>query len=156
MFRVKVKRKRWRGSTSVCPLGALRVAVICLKLMTLKSKTSRLLEISSAGVFSCFFLYGLYTDHIENTASNSFYIRFWKVLTTVYETQNCWVVRLCPSSGVLETRKHSQWLRLTLSTGSNWVRIFPPHLRNETDPISEALCFLVSRIPDDGQSPKTQ
>jgi hypothetical protein len=33
---------------------------------------------------------------------------------------------------------------------------FPPHLRTETDPISETLCFLVSRILDDGQSPKTQ
>jgi hypothetical protein len=26
----------------------------------------------------------------------------------------------------------------------------------ETDPVSEALCFLVFRIPDDGQSWKTQ
>jgi hypothetical protein len=25
-----------------------------------------------------------------------------------------------------------------------------------TDPVSRTLCFLVSRIPDDGQSPKTQ
>jgi hypothetical protein len=31
------------------------------------------------------------------------------------------------------------------------------HLRTETDPVSETLCPLVFfRIPDDGQSPKTQ
>jgi hypothetical protein len=29
-------------------------------------------------------------------------------------------------------------------------------LRTETDPVSEKLCFLVSGIPDDGQSPKIQ
>jgi hypothetical protein len=26
----------------------------------------------------------------------------------------------------------------------------------ETDPVSETLCFLVFRIPEDGQSPKIQ
>jgi hypothetical protein len=31
-----------------------------------------------------------------------------------------------------------------------------PHLGKKTDPVSETLCLLVSRIPDDGQSPKTQ
>jgi hypothetical protein len=32
-----------------------------------------------------------------------------------------------------------------------------PHLRmEETDPVSEMLCFLVSRILDDGESPRTQ
>jgi hypothetical protein len=36
---------------------------------------------------------------------------------------------------------------VTLSKEPNWVGIFPPHLRTETDPISET-CFLVSRIPD--------
>jgi hypothetical protein len=29
-----------------------------------------------------------------------------------------------------------------------------PHLRTETNPVSETLCFLVSRIPDDVKSPK--
>jgi hypothetical protein len=29
-------------------------------------------------------------------------------------------------------------------------------MRTETDPVSETLCFLVSRIADDGQRPKTQ
>jgi hypothetical protein len=42
----------------------------------------------------------------------------------VYNTQNYWVFGLRPTSGVLETRKHT-----------------------ETDPVSETLCFLVSRIP---------
>jgi hypothetical protein len=32
----------------------------------------------------------------------------------------------------------------------------PLHLWTETDPVSETLCFLVYRIPDDGQSPETQ
>jgi hypothetical protein len=32
----------------------------------------------------------------------------------------------------------------------------PPHLRTETDPVSETLRSLVSRIPDDGRSQKTQ
>jgi hypothetical protein len=33
--------------------------------------------------------------------------------------------------------------------------VFPPYLRTETDPVFETLCFLFSRTPDDGQSPKT-
>jgi hypothetical protein len=90
---------------------------------------------------------------------------------------------LCPSSGILQTRKQSvseNWIcfrhqvrgetptqllgplqranlshwRLDLSKGPNWIDVFPPHLRTETDPVFETLCFLVSRIPDDGQSSK--
>jgi hypothetical protein len=38
---------------------------------------------------------------------------------------------------------------------NHWT-ILPPHLRTETDPVSEMLCFLVFRIPDNGQSPKLQ
>jgi hypothetical protein len=30
-----------------------------------------------------------------------------------------------------------------------------PHLRTDTDPVSETLCFLVFRVPDDEQSPET-
>jgi hypothetical protein len=97
-----------------------------------------------------------------------------------------WVFGHCPSSGILETRKHSVsetgsvsvlrweektptllgslkltsitglWLRFVLSKGANRVGVFPPHLRTETDPVSKTLCFLVSEIQDDGQSPKTQ
>jgi hypothetical protein len=29
-------------------------------------------------------------------------------------------------------------------------------LRTHTDPVSETLCFVVSRMPDEGQCPKTQ
>jgi hypothetical protein len=50
MFFVNVTRNRGRVFTWVCPLGALQLAVICLILMTLKPKSSRLLEISSAGL----------------------------------------------------------------------------------------------------------
>jgi hypothetical protein len=32
----------------------------------------------------------------------------------------------------------------------------PLVLRTETDPVSEKLYFLICRIPDDGESPKTQ
>jgi hypothetical protein len=50
MFHVKI-RYRGRSSTWVCPLSTVRVVVICLTLITLKSKSSRPMEISSAGVF---------------------------------------------------------------------------------------------------------
>jgi hypothetical protein len=55
----------------------------------------------------------------------------------VYNTQNYWLSGFCPLSGILNTRKH------VLETGSD----------EETDPVSEMLCFLVFRIPDDGQNP---
>jgi hypothetical protein len=45
--------------------------------------------------------------------------------------------RTCPSSGILEARK------LSVS-----------ETEAETDPVSETLFFLASRIPDDGQRPK--
>jgi hypothetical protein len=60
--------------------------------------------------------------------------------------QNYWGSGLCPSPGILNTRKHN-----ILETGCVSV----PHLRMDTDPVSEMLCFLVFRIPDDGHSPKT-
>jgi hypothetical protein len=53
----------------------------------------------------------------------------------MYNTQNYWVFRLFPSSGILENRKHDV---------------------SETDPLFETSCFPFSRIPDDGKSPKTQ
>jgi hypothetical protein len=53
----------------------------------------------------------------------------------VYNTQKYWVFGTRPSPGILETRKHKV---------------------SETDLISETMCFLVSRIPGDGQIPKTQ
>jgi hypothetical protein len=70
---------------------------------------------------------------------------YYTVLTMVYNTQRYWV------SGPV------QWLRLALSKGPNRVGVFP-HLRRETDPVSETLCFfiIISKNPDDGQGPKTQ
>jgi hypothetical protein len=50
-----------------------------------------------------------------------------------YNTQNYWVFGLFPSSGILETRKHDI---------------------SATDPVCETLCFLVSRILDDGKIQK--
>jgi hypothetical protein len=41
-----------------------------------------------------------------------------------------------------------------LSKGLERVDDSSPHLRTETDPVSERLCFPVSRISDDGQSLK--
>jgi hypothetical protein len=52
-----------------------------------------------------------------------------------YNTQNYWVFGLFPSSVILETRKHDV---------------------SETQPVTQPTFFLVSRIPDDGKSPKTQ
>jgi hypothetical protein len=50
-------------------------------------------------------------------------------------------------------------IEISSSKGPNRVGVFHlplPHLRTETDPVSETFCFQVSRIPDHGQSPKTQ
>jgi hypothetical protein len=41
-------------------------------------------------------------------------------------------------------------LRLALSKGPNRVDISLPSLEDGKDPVSETLCFLVFRIPDDG------
>jgi hypothetical protein len=46
------------------------------------------------------------------------------------------------SVSVLRWGKTIQWLRLALSKGPNWVGVFP-HLRTETDPVSETLCFFI-------------
>jgi hypothetical protein len=43
------------------------------------------------------------------------------------------------------------------SQGAKLSRCLPlPHLRTETDPLSETSCFLFSRIPDDGRRRKVQ
>jgi hypothetical protein len=86
----------------------------------------------------------------------------------VYNTPNCCIFGLHPSSGILETRKHNisetasvsvlrwrgrdpyavgslrKWLRLALSKWRNRVGVPPPRLRTETDPVSETMCFLDS------------
>jgi hypothetical protein len=85
--------------------------------------------------------------------------RFWRVLTMVYNTQNRWVPGVCPSSGIQwltlalskGTNREVQSLRLALSKGPNRVGAsLSPRLRMETDPVSEELCFLDFRIPNDG------
>jgi hypothetical protein len=45
------------------------------------------------------------------------------------------------------------WDQLFLKDPTEYI-FSPSHLRTETDPVSKTLCLLVSRIPDDGQSPK--
>jgi hypothetical protein len=102
----------------------------------------------------------------------------------VYKTQNYGGLRFYVSSSILKTRKpFSNWicfrpkmrwetptlldplenailkaqlLRLVLATEPNRVGVSLPDLRTDTDPVSETLCFLVFRIPDDGQGPKSQ
>jgi hypothetical protein len=78
----------------------------------------------------------------------------------LYNTQNYWVFRLCALSGIKKTREHNiletefvsvlRWWRLAISKGPNWVGVFPPHLRTETDPVSDTSYFLVFRILDNG------
>jgi hypothetical protein len=66
-----------------------------------------------------------------------------------------------PEFQILENtlfRKLVQWLRLALSKGPNKAGVSPPpsQLRTERDPVSETMCFLAFRFPDDGQSPESQ
>jgi hypothetical protein len=73
------------------------------------------------------------------------------------------VFGLRPSSYILETRKHNvsetgsvsvlRWGEDTYSVGP--LRKSKPQ-SSDRGPVCETLCFLVCRIPDDGQSPKTQ
>jgi hypothetical protein len=71
-------------------------------------------------------------------------------------TQNYWDFGLFPLSSISEAKKHC-----VLETGSVCIlrsgsqQNVSPHLRTETDPDSKTLYFLVSRIPDDGQYPKS-
>jgi hypothetical protein len=44
---------------------------------------------------------------------------------------------------------------LAIFKGPNKVDV-STHLKTETHPVSETLCFIASRILDDGQSPQTQ
>jgi hypothetical protein len=72
----------------------------------------------------------------------------------VYNTQNYWVFGLRPSSGILKIREHS-----VPETGY----VFVLRWRGETPTLFGPLeradlnhCYLVFKILDDGQSPKTQ
>jgi hypothetical protein len=50
-----------------------------------------------------------------------------------------------------------QRLRLAISKLPNGVGVpIPLHSGMETDPLCRALCFVVFRIPGDGQSPETR
>jgi hypothetical protein len=72
----------------------------------------------------------------------------------------------CPinySYSYIDTRHHDKGkegdikIRGSLLLRDQTEQLSPSsHLRTDTDPVSEALCFLVFRIPDDGQSPETQ
>jgi hypothetical protein len=81
----------------------------------------------------------------------------------VHNTQNyCVLFGLFPSSGILKTREHNvSETGLVIEVSSFWGTqsnryLPPPYLRTETGPATETLCFLFSRILDDGLSPKTQ
>jgi hypothetical protein len=52
---------------------------------------------------------------------------FYRVLTTVYNTQNYWVFGLFPSSGILENRKHGRF--------GNWI-CFRPQVKGGEDTYS--------------------
>jgi hypothetical protein len=82
----------------------------------------------------------------------------------VYKTQNYWVFGLCPSSGIVETRKHNvsetgsvsvlRWEGInTYSVGSlrkSYPQFRLAHLKTETDAVSETLSrMLDSNIEDD-------
>jgi hypothetical protein len=58
---------------------------------------------------------------------------------------------------ILETRKHnvSEIGSVSVPRPTPLERTNLNPLRTETDPISETLCFLVFRIPEDGQKSKT-
>jgi hypothetical protein len=74
---------------------------------------------------------------------------------------------LRPSSGIQKNRfqkldlflsplesanlNYIQWLKLALSNGSNSVGASTPHLRMETDPVSEMSCCLEYQMIDEVQ-----
>jgi hypothetical protein len=99
----------------------------------------------------------------------------------MYNTQNCWVFGLCPSSGILKTREQNarfEVITAVTMTDVSEERRFTQDLHGVT---SQKTAFLLEnttfrkldlfpssgeggdtnsvaslRIPDDGQSPKTQ
>jgi hypothetical protein len=107
--------------------------------------------------------------------SNSFHVIISTVDTpslTIWMPQDYWVFGRCPSSGIL-THKNTTFRKLDLFPSSgdegttsallgpsektnvnHWTP--PPNLRTETDVVSETFSSIVFRIPDVGQSTKTQ
>jgi hypothetical protein len=59
----------------------------------------------------------------------------------VYNIQNHWLSGLYPLFGILNTKKHN-----VSEHECSCISLFPS---------PETLCFLVFRIPDNGQSPMT-
>jgi hypothetical protein len=57
-----------------------------------------------------------------------------------------------PSSGNIS----GPVIEVTSFEGTQQSRFLPLHVKTEADPVSETLCFVVFRIPDDGQIQKTQ
>jgi hypothetical protein len=79
---------------------------------------------------------------------------------TYYETECTVLCSKVPITVLYSTpltllRSLVQWLRLAFSKGPNRVGVSPSHLRMETSSFW-MLCFLVYRIPYDGQSPDTR
>jgi hypothetical protein len=78
----------------------------------------------------------------------------------VYNTQNCWVSGLCPSSGILNTSKHNvsgSWSVSVLRCGERetptWWGLLERVNLNHSTP---ERCFLLFWIPEDGRGPETQ
>jgi hypothetical protein len=57
---------------------------------------------------------------------------------------------------LLEKAGYLDYLFLRDSTELVYPPPPPLHLRSETDPVSETICFLVFRIPDNWQRVETQ
>jgi hypothetical protein len=57
-----------------------------------------------------------------------------------------------------KTRRFGNWIcfRPQVKGGEDTYSVGALRKRTVTDPVSESSCFLFSRIPDDGKSPKTQ
>jgi hypothetical protein len=68
----------------------------------------------------------------------------------IYNTQSHWIYGLSPSSGILINYRDENFLKDPKDLMSPST-----YLKAETDQVSKTLCFLVFRIPDDGQIPET-
>jgi hypothetical protein len=76
----------------------------------------------------------------------------------VYDIQDYWVFGLCPSSGILKTQKNTTFRKLVFG---NWIcfrlQVRGQETPTQLGPLERDVVFVcVFRIPDDGQSPKTQ
>jgi hypothetical protein len=72
----------------------------------------------------------------------------------VFRVQNYWVFGLWPSSGVLDILENTTLRKLDLFPSSGEGEDM--YSVGKQIQFSKRFCFLVSGIPDDGQSPKTQ